>query len=303
MGSLSVSNRKSLGLPDKVFELKNRCCDRGHKFIYQCGKFKNLSQSSKLNFLKLNRLCENYLLRHDSACRFSNRHTCVQQNKDKLHNALIFPDRSSSSIIGAITIVEDISEPSLLDVVTICEELEVDFHDLYESMTEADIEDEVCYDLDYSETEDEGTAVGAVNFTYNSFDWAEEVTSVLGGLNFVYRSYEWATLICGSDSDDSDDDSVNDNVSLLSSTLGTDEISLSSPPKSPGWDDLDSSIERIDLDNDLDSSTERIDLDNSSLNERDEDNDFDSVFSSSPPTTPFPVLYDYSSDTSSNGDT
>ena len=115
-----------------------------------------------------------------------------------------------------------------LDVVTICEELEMDFHDLYESMPEADIEDEVCYDLDYSETEDEGTAVAAVNFTYNSFDWAEEVTSVLGGLNFVYRSYEWATIISDSDSDDSDDDSVNDNVSLLSSTLGIDEISLSS---------------------------------------------------------------------------
>ena len=146
MGSFSVSNRKSLGLPDKVFELKNCCCDHKHKFIYQCPEFRNLSQSSKLNFVKLNKLCNNCLLRHDSPCKFTNRHTCEQQNKDRLHNALICPDRSFSTVVGAITVVDEISEPNLLDVVTICEELEVDFFDLYESMPEADIEEEVCYD-------------------------------------------------------------------------------------------------------------------------------------------------------------
>ena len=78
VGSISISNKKSLNLPSGVHKLDSCPCDKNHQFLYLCDGFKKLPQASRVKIVKRLNACKSCLLRQTGPCKFNNRHICAR---------------------------------------------------------------------------------------------------------------------------------------------------------------------------------------------------------------------------------
>ena len=189
VGALSVSNKRSLKLPPGISKLTRCCCETTiHPFMWQCPVFKTLSLQQKINIVKKDGLCRNCLMKHQKECTFRNQHRCpTQGNKfEDQHNQMLCPTAKDKRSIATISIEEQctIDHPNLMDVLTLCNIVDLDPAELFGRMqgefedatVEGSLTDDKSVDSSVDETDSEndsdtdgrlGSSVGALTIVNN----------------------------------------------------------------------------------------------------------------------------------------